>query len=68
MGLGLVASQARPDGNTTGVNILAFDQDGKRQDILIEGVPGLRRMAFLADANLATVAQLDALQEAARAT
>jgi putative ABC transport system substrate-binding protein len=67
MGSGLVASQARPDGNTTGVNILAFELDGKRQDILIEGVPGLRRMAFLADANLATVAQLDALQEAARA-
>ena len=65
--LGLVASQARPDGNTTGVNIFAIEPDGKRQEILIEAVPGLRRMAFLADANFTTVATLDALQEAARA-
>jgi putative ABC transport system substrate-binding protein len=67
IGLGLVASQARPDGNTTGVNIFANELDGKRQEILIEAVPGLRRMAFLADANFETVAKLDALQEAARA-
>jgi putative tryptophan/tyrosine transport system substrate-binding protein len=64
--LGLVASLARPDGNTTGVSILALELDGKRQEILIEAVPGLRRMAFLADANFETVAKLDALQEAAR--
>jgi ABC-type uncharacterized transport system substrate-binding protein len=67
IGLGLVASQARPEGNTTGVNIFANELDGKRQEILIEAVPGLRRMAFLADANFETVAKLDALQEAARA-
>ncbi len=67
VGSGLVGSMARPDGNTTGVNIFANELDGKRQEILIEAVPGLRRMAFLADANFATVAQLDALQEAARA-
>jgi len=65
--LGLVASMARPDGNTTGVSILALELDGKRQEILIEAVLGLRRMAFLADANFTTVATLDALQEAARA-
>ena len=67
IGLGLVGSQARPDGNTTGVNIFANELDGKRQEILIEAVPELRRMAFLADANFETVAKLDALQEAARA-
>jgi putative ABC transport system substrate-binding protein len=65
--LGLVASMARPDGNTTGVSILALELDGKRQEILIDAVPGLRRLAFLADANFTTVATLDALQEAARA-
>ena len=65
--LGLVASMARPDGNTTGVSIFALELDGKRQEILIEAVPGLRRMAFLADANFTTIATLDALQEAARA-
>ena len=66
VGRGLVASLARPDGNTTGVNILAIELDGKRQEILIEAVPELRRMAYLADANFETGAKLDALQEAAR--
>src|SRR5258707_6232619 len=67
VGEGLVDSLVRPNGNTTGVSILALELDGKRQEILIEAVPGLRRMAFLADANFTTVATLDALQEAARA-
>ena len=58
---------ARPDGNTTGVSILATELDGKRQEILIEAVPGLRRMAALADSNRTPVVKLDALQEAARA-
>jgi putative tryptophan/tyrosine transport system substrate-binding protein len=58
---------ASADPYTTGVNIFANELDGKRQEILIEAVPGLRRMAFLADANFTTVATLDALQEAARA-
>ena len=48
-GQGLVNSLARPGGNTTGVSILATELDGKRQEILIEAVPGLRRMAALAD-------------------
>jgi len=67
LGSGLVNSLARPNGNTTGVNILAIEADGKRQEILIEAVPGLRRMAVLADGYYTTVAKLDALQEAARA-
>ena len=46
---GLVRSLAKPGGNTTGVSILASELDGKRQDILIEAVPGLRRMAALVD-------------------
>jgi putative ABC transport system substrate-binding protein len=56
----------RPEGNTTGVSILATELDGKRQELLIEAVPGLRRMAALADSNRAPV-KLEALQEAARA-
>jgi putative ABC transport system substrate-binding protein len=63
----LVDSLARPNGNTTGVSILATELDGKRQEILIEAVPGLRRMAALADSNATTDAKLYALQEAARA-
>jgi putative ABC transport system substrate-binding protein len=67
VGEGLVDSLARPHGNTTGVSILATELDGKRQEILIEAVPGLRRMAALADASNTTGAKLDALREAARA-
>jgi putative ABC transport system substrate-binding protein len=63
---GYVKSMARPEGNTTGVSVLAVDLDGKRQELLIEAVPGLRQMAALADVNHAA-AKLDALQKAARA-
>jgi len=68
LGSGFVNSMSRPDGNTTGVSILAFDTNGKRQDILIEAAPGLRLMAVLVDVNYAeSLAQLAPLQEAARA-
>jgi putative tryptophan/tyrosine transport system substrate-binding protein len=67
LGSGLVNSLARPDGNTTGVSILSFEADGKRQDILIEAVPGLRLMAVLTDVNYTSAAKPDELQKAARA-
>jgi putative ABC transport system substrate-binding protein len=67
LGTGLVNSLARPNGNTTGVSILAPELDGKRQEILIEAVPGLRRMAALADSKVTPAVKLDALQAAARA-
>jgi putative ABC transport system substrate-binding protein len=67
LGSGLVTSLARLEGNTTGVSILAFEAEGKRQDILIEAVPGLRLMAVLTDVNYTKYAKLEALQEAARA-
>jgi putative ABC transport system substrate-binding protein len=67
VGEGLVDSLSRPNGNTTGVSILATELDGKRQELLIEAVPGLHRMAALADVNGTANAKLDALQEAARA-
>jgi putative tryptophan/tyrosine transport system substrate-binding protein len=63
---GLVTSLARPGGNTTGVSILVPEADGKRQDVLIEAVPGLRLMAVLADVNYASAERLDELQKAAR--
>jgi putative ABC transport system substrate-binding protein len=66
LGSGLVNSLARPNGNTTGVSMLAPDLDRRRQHILIEAVPGLRRMAALADLSNTTVRKLDALQTAAR--
>jgi putative ABC transport system substrate-binding protein len=66
VGRGLVNSLARPDGNTTGVSVFATELDGKRQDILIEAVPGLHRMAVLADSKATGSLQLQALQDAAR--
>ena len=55
-------SLAKPGGNTTGVSILATELDGKRQEILMEAVPGTRRMAALADANTTPPQQLEALR------
>src|SRR5262245_54770497 len=66
VGQGLINSLARPGHNTTGVSILATELDGKRQEILLEAVPGLRRMAILADSKTTRSPQLQALQEAAR--
>jgi ABC-type uncharacterized transport system substrate-binding protein len=62
-----VNSLVRPNSNTTGISILATELDGKRQEILIEAVPGLRRMSVLADASSTSEAKLHSMQEAARA-
>ena len=64
---GRVESFTRPNGNTTGISIFATELDGKRQDILIEAVPGIRRMAALAETRSLTEERARALQEAARA-
>src|SRR5262245_3439695 len=64
---GFVASLGKPGGNTTGVSILATDLDGKRQEILLEGVPGIHRIAALADTNTTLPQQLQALRNAAQA-
>ena len=63
---GYVASLARPDANVTGVSLMSPDLDGKRQDILIEAVPGARRIAVLADSNVANLRHLQGLEESAR--
>jgi len=67
VGQGLVNSLARPGGNTTGISLLATELDGKRQEFLLEAVPGLRRMAILADDKRPRPPELEALQDAARA-
>jgi putative ABC transport system substrate-binding protein len=66
LGEGVVQSLARPGGNTTGISILSPELDSKRQDILIDAVPGVRRLAALADSKVTTSQQLHVLQEAAR--
>jgi putative tryptophan/tyrosine transport system substrate-binding protein len=67
VGADLVHSLAHPGGNTTGVSILAGDLDGKRQEVLLEFLRDVRRMAALSDAQNNTPAQLQTLLDAARA-
>jgi putative tryptophan/tyrosine transport system substrate-binding protein len=52
VGVGLVRSLARPGGNVTGNSVLSTDLAGKRLELLRETVPGLRRLAIMADAGL----------------
>jgi ABC transporter substrate binding protein len=47
VGAGLIASLARPGGNVTGRSLLQPDLGGKRLEVLLEAVPGLRRGAIL---------------------
>jgi putative tryptophan/tyrosine transport system substrate-binding protein len=49
VGSGLVASFARPGGNTTGLSILASELDVKRLGLLHELLPTARRIGVLAD-------------------
>jgi ABC-type uncharacterized transport system substrate-binding protein len=63
---GYAASLARPGGNATGISLMSPDLDGKRQDILIEAVPGARRIAALVDSNVANLEHLKALEASAR--
>jgi ABC-type uncharacterized transport system substrate-binding protein len=46
---GLVASLARPGGNVTGLSVQTSDLAGKRLELLREAVPGLRRIAIMAN-------------------
>jgi putative ABC transport system substrate-binding protein len=64
---GFVRSLARPGGNITGISFLSPELNGKRQEILMEAVPGARRIAALAELNNNQPAELQALQNAARA-
>src|SRR5262249_26705742 len=49
VGQGFVHCLSKPGGNITGVTILSSELDGKRQEILIESVSGVRRIAALVD-------------------
>ena len=63
---GFAASLAQPGGNITEISLMSPDLDGKRQDILIEAVPHVRRIAALANSNVATLRHLQALEDTAR--
>jgi len=49
VGTGLVGSLARPGGNVTGLSNQSADVVGKRIDLLREAVPGLRKLAVMAN-------------------
>ena len=51
VGVGLVASLARPGGNTTGNSLMAPDLSAKRLDILHTLAPGISRIAILWDSS-----------------
>jgi hypothetical protein len=55
-----------PGSNITGISLLSPELDGKRQDILIEAVPGIRRMAAMVDSNVTPPYHVQTLQHAAR--
>ena len=63
---GFAASLARPGGNFTGISLMSPELDGKRQDILIEAAPSARRIAVLADSNVASLRHLEALENSAQ--
>jgi putative tryptophan/tyrosine transport system substrate-binding protein len=67
LSMGLVASLARPGGNVTGLSMQQTELAGKRLELLREVVPGLRRLAIMANSG-APVAMLEAreAEEAAR--
>ena len=67
VGLGLIASLARPGGNVTGLSIQNPDLAGKRVELLREVVPGLRRLAIMANVELPSAAsEMREVQTAAR--
>src|ERR1700730_4213889 len=67
VGSGLVASLARPGGNATGLSTQSTDLAGKRLEILREAVPGLRRLAILANVgNPAATLEMNEVRAAAR--
>jgi putative ABC transport system substrate-binding protein len=68
VGAGLVASLARPEGNVTGLSNQSADLAGKRVELLREVVPGLRRLAVLANvSNPVSGVEMGEVQASAKA-
>jgi putative tryptophan/tyrosine transport system substrate-binding protein len=66
VGTGLVASLARPGGNVTGLSNQLTDAAGKRVELLRQIVPGLRRLAIMANVNPLSDLERAQAQEAAK--
>jgi putative tryptophan/tyrosine transport system substrate-binding protein len=68
VGAGLVASLARPGRNVTGLSNQSADIAGKQVELLREVVPGLRRLAVLANvSNPVSGVEMGEVQAAAKA-
>jgi putative tryptophan/tyrosine transport system substrate-binding protein len=68
VGTGLVANLARPGSNVTGLSVLTPDLAAKRLELLREVVPGLRRLAVLANvSNPISGPEMSEVQAAAKA-
>jgi putative ABC transport system substrate-binding protein len=67
LGSGLVATLARPGGNVTGLSTQSTDLAGKRLELFREVVPGLRKLAIMANGgNPGSVREMGEVQAAAR--
>jgi putative tryptophan/tyrosine transport system substrate-binding protein len=67
VGTGLVASLARPGGNATGLSLQLTETAGKRLELLREVIPGLGRLAILANVGSPNpVLEMGEVQTAAR--
>jgi putative tryptophan/tyrosine transport system substrate-binding protein len=64
VGLGLAASLSHPGGNITGMSSMVSELEAKRLEMLREIVPGMKRVAFLADFRY--VVAWDEVQKASR--
>jgi putative tryptophan/tyrosine transport system substrate-binding protein len=67
VGLGFVASLARPGGNVTGLSSQSADTANKRLELLREVVPGLRRLAIMGNVGYpGTVLEMGEVQTTAK--
>jgi ABC-type uncharacterized transport system substrate-binding protein len=67
VGTNLVASLAHPGGNATGVSLQTTDIAGKRLELLRDIVPGLRRLAIIANIDSPyAVVEMNEIRAAAR--
>jgi len=67
LGMGLVANLAHPGGNATGLSNQIADASGKKLELLREVVPGLRRLAIMANVGYpASALEMGEVQTAGR--
>ena len=67
IGIGLVTRLGRPGGNLSGLNILTVEPNAKRLELLKEAVPGVSRVAVLANpANPGSAEAVKELEGSAR--